>query len=252
MSWVKKTLSSTIGRKLLMSLTGIFLIIFLVVHLIGNLQLFKDDGGYAFNAYAKFMTTNTLIVLSSYVLYFTIIAHVVISAALTVFNRKARGGEGYMVTKSSYNSPWTSRNMGILGTIVLIFIVIHLSNFWYHMKFGETPMVKYEKTINGDINISQSYAVENFSKDLLKQDMVYKDLYRMVAEAFKQEWLVILYVLAMAGLAFHLAHGFQSAFQTLGINHKKYTPFIEKLGLAFSVIVPALFASMPIIFYFKG
>jgi succinate dehydrogenase / fumarate reductase, cytochrome b subunit len=224
MSWVSKTLSSTLGKKLIMALTGLFLILFLIGHVSGNTLLFKNDGGEAFNIYAKFMTTNPAVKLLSYITYISVLAHVVYSIILTKSNKSARP-IGYAISKSETNSAWSSRNMGVLGTIILIFIVIHLQGFWYKMHWGNLPMVEY----NGE---------------------QYKDLFAIVQFAFQQEWLVALYVLSMVFLGFHLSHGFSSAFQTLGLNHVKYSPAIKKIGLAFSIIVPALFASMPLYIYF--
>lgn len=226
MSWVTKTFSSTLGRKLLMALTGLFLIIFLIGHVSGNMLLFKGDGGQAFNEYADFMTTNQLVKVLSYLTYISIIAHVVYAIILSVVNKKARP-VGYAEVKASSNSSWNSRNMGVLGTIILIFIVVHLQNFWAQMHWGSIPMVTYE---SGE----------------------YRDLYAVVNLAFSNIGLVILYVVAMAFLGFHLNHGFASAFQTLGLNHKKYTPAIKFIGSAFSILVPALFASMPIYIYFSS
>ncbi|GGZ14157.1 succinate dehydrogenase [Echinicola pacifica] len=226
MSWVTKTFSSTLGRKLLMALTGLFLIIFLIGHVSGNMLLFKGDGGQAFNEYADFMTTNQLVKALSYLTYISIIAHVVYAIILSVVNKKARP-VGYAEVKASSNSSWNSRNMGVLGTIILIFIVVHLQNFWAQMHWGSIPMVTYE---SGE----------------------YRDLYAVVNLAFSNIGLVILYVVAMAFLGFHLNHGFASAFQTLGLNHKKYTPAIKFIGSAFSILVPALFASMPIYIYFSS
>ncbi|RZS98416.1 succinate dehydrogenase cytochrome b subunit [Cecembia calidifontis] len=226
MSWVTKTLSSTLGRKLLMALTGLFLILFLIGHVSGNTLLFKNDGGEAFNIYAKFMTTNPAVKLLSYLTYISVIVHVVYSIILTRVNKSARPIP-YASSQASTNSPWTSRNMGVLGTIILIFLVVHLQGFWYKMHWGDLPMVEY----NGE---------------------QYKDLYSIVTFAFQQEWLVALYVISMIFLGFHLSHGFSSAFQTLGLNHVKYTPAIKKVGLAFSIIVPALFASMPLYIYFMN
>lgn len=221
MSWLTNTLTSTLGRKLIMSLTGLFLILFLVVHLAGNLQLLKDDGGMAFNIYAKFMTSNPLIKTVSYLLYATFILHILLSLFLTIYNRKARGTQGYAVTKSSENVTWSSRNMGFLGTIIFVFLVIHLRNFWYEMHWGGIPTATYEgETV--------------------------KDLYTVVNASFQEPFYVILYVVAMIGLAFHLYHGFQSAFQTLGLNHRKYTPAIKFIGVVFSLVVPALFALIPL------
>lgn len=223
MSWVTKTLSSTIGRKLIMALTGLFLILFLIGHVSGNLLLFKGDGGEAFNIYAHFMTTNPAVKLLSYLTYTSIILHVIWSIWLTKTNKAARPiGYGQSTPPST---KFSSRNMGILGTIVLIFIVVHMKSFWYEMHWGDIPYVTYE--------------VGEF-----------KDLYTVVLFAFQNELMVIGYVVAMAFLAFHLSHGFSSAFQTLGLNHQKYSPAILFLGKLFSIIVPILFASMPVYIYF--
>lgn len=219
MNWFTKLLSSTLGRKLMMALTGLFLILFLVVHLIGNLQLLKEDEGEAFNVYAHFMTSNPLIKVVSYVNYAAIVIHVLWAILLTRLNSRARGSQGYAVTKNS--SPWTSRNMGILGTLIFIFLVIHLKGFWYEMHWGGIAKTTYE------------------GKD-------YKDLYAVVDKAYSQGWYVGIYVLSMLVLAFHLWHGFASAFQTLGLNHLKYNPVIKFVGRAFAIIVPALFALIPI------
>jgi len=224
MSWVTKTLSSTLGRKLIMALTGLFLILFLTGHVSGNLLLFKGDGGEAFNIYAKFMTTNPAVKILSYLTYISVIGHVIYSIWLTRQNKKARP-IGYGMSKQSGSSSLASRNMGILGTIILIFLVVHMQSFWYQMHWGDVPMVSYE----GE---------------------QYKDLFSIVSFAFQNELMVIGYVVAMAFLAFHLSHGFASAFQTLGLNHKKYSPAIETLGKLYSVVVPLLFASMPIYIYF--
>lgn len=226
MSWFTQALSSTIGKKVVMSLTGLFLITFLIVHVSGNMLLFKDDGGEAFNLYAEFMTTNPLIQTASYILYTGIILHVVYSLILSIKNKTARP-VGYKLANPNQNSSWKSRNMGILGTIVLIFLIIHLRSFWYEMHYGDMPTQEYG-------------------------GVIVEDLYSVVKASFAQWWYALIYVLAMAGLGFHLAHGFWSAFQTLGLNHKKYTPMIKKLGLAFAIIVPLMFASMPVYFFLQS
>jgi succinate dehydrogenase / fumarate reductase cytochrome b subunit len=219
MNWFTRLLTSTLGRKLMMALTGLFLILFLIIHLIGNLQLLKTDRGEAFNVYAKFMTSNPLIVVVSYVNYAAIIIHIIWALILTRINSTARGPKGYAVAKNS--SPWTSRNMGILGTFILIFLVIHLKGFWYEMHWGGIATATYE------------------GKE-------YKDLYAVVDAAYAQGWYVAIYVFSMLILAFHLWHGFASAFQTLGINHLKYNPAIRFVGRAFAIVVPGLFALIPI------
>jgi len=226
MTWVTKTLNSTLGRKLIMALTGLFLILFLTGHVSGNLLLFKGDGGQAFNMYAKFMTTNPAVKLLSYLTYISVIGHIIYSISLSLYNKSARP-VAYSTSKGSTNSAWSSRNMGVLGTIILIFLVVHLQGFWAKMHWGEMPTVAYD----GE---------------------VYKDLFLIVNEAFKQGWLVALYVLSMIFLGFHLSHGFASAFQTLGLNHKKYSPAIKAIGAAYSILVPALFASMPLYIHFSS
>src|SRR6185436_9439287 len=123
MKWFLELFSSTLGKKLVMSLTGLFLISFLIIHLIGNLQLLKSDGGQAFNVYAYFMTHNPVIKTISYSLYASILIHTAWALILTMQNRKARGGEGYAIKGKS--SAWSSRNMGILGSIIFIFIFLH-------------------------------------------------------------------------------------------------------------------------------
>ena len=125
MKWFLDMFSSTLGRKLVMALTGLFLITFLLVHLIGNLQLLKNDDGHAFNVYAEFMSTNPLIQTISKGNFALILVHVIWSLLLSIKNRKARGPAGYKVA-SSVSSIWSSRNMGILGTIILVFLVVHL------------------------------------------------------------------------------------------------------------------------------
>lgn len=223
MSWLSDTLTSTIGRKLVMALTGLFLVVFLVVHLTGNFQLLSDDGGLAFNEYAKFMTSNPFIKVTSYGLYFFILLHIVMSIAISRKNRAARP-VGYDKVKGSANSSFASRNMGVLGFIILVFLVIHLKSFWYEMHWGVVPM-----DANGN-----------------------KDLFLVVSAAFAQWWYVAIYVVCMVGLGFHLSHGFWSAFQSLGINHKKYTPFIKKFGVVYAVVISGAFASIPLIMFFNS
>ncbi len=226
MSWFTQALSSTIGRKVVMSLTGLFLITFLVVHVSGNMLMFKSDDGEAFNLYAQFMTTNPLIKTASYLLYTGILVHVFYALYLSTYNKNARP-VGYAIAHAEQNSSWKSRNMGILGTIVLIFLIIHLRSFWYEMKFGDVPLVSY-----AGIEV--------------------RDLYSVMEAAFSQWWYVLIYVLAMVGLGYHLAHGFWSAFQTLGLQHKKYSPLIKNAGYLFAIVVPLLFAAMPVYIYIKS
>ena len=228
MNWFSNFLTSSIGRKLLMSLTGIFLILFLLVHLAGNLQLLADDGGESFNLYAYFMTHNPLIKTISYGLYFFILLHTFQGILLWTKNRAARGSQGYAVkvTRTVKTSAAASKNMAWLGMIIFIFIVLHMYQFWLQMKMDVLPYQTYD-----------GEAV--------------KDLYYIVALTYENPVFVLLYVVSMAVIAFHLWHGFQSAFQTLGINHKKYTPLIRAVGKIYAILVPLGFALIPILMFLK-
>lgn len=224
MNWFTKTFSSTIGRKIIMSVTGLFLCSFLVIHLIGNLQLFNNDGGAAFNIYSRFMGTNPIIRTMELVLLAGFLFHIYDAIMLTRRNKAARP-IGYVNNHPEENSTWSSRNMGLLGTVILVFLIIHLWNFFVPARFGGLEGVVIE-------------------------DVEYDNLYLKVVQSFQIWWYVALYVIAMIALAYHLIHGFQSAFQTLGLDHKKYTPFIQKFGYAFSVIVCLGFAIIPLYFFF--
>lgn len=286
MSWLSKTLNSTIGRKLVMSLTGLFLISFLFVHLIGNFQLFYADGGLAFNKYSKFMSTAGIIRVLEIGLVLGFLAHIFTGWRLTSINKTARP-QGYAYElKPTKDVSWFSRNMGLSGSIVLIFLVAHLQNFYWRYHYNEMPFAIYAPASQYDGIKMQMSMDPNFSKSLyktasdtsaviktaehtvisMKEDKateiaqnnpsgieIHKDMYKLVKTVFVEEWwFAVLYVVAMFLLGFHLNHGFQSAFRTLGLEHKKYTPLITSIGLWISVLVPAAFASMPIYFMLKG
>ncbi len=228
MSWFSHFLKSSIGQKLIMSLTGLFLILFLVVHLIGNFQLLADDGGEAFNLYTKFMTSNPLIKIISYGLYFFILLHTVMGIMLKGNSRASRGPVGYAVkkTRAVGTSGFLSSRMAWFGMIILVFLILHMYQFWLQMKMGATPMVTYPG-----------------------HEGEYKDLYSMVIETFKDSTFVVIYVLSMIVIGLHLWHGFQSAFQSMGLNHRKYTPLIKGIGKAYSILIPAGFAIIPVLVY---
>ena len=226
MSWITKTFTSSIGRKIVMSLTGLFLCTFLVVHLVGNLQLFKHDQGAAFNVYSHFMGTNPVIRTIEWGLVLGFGFHIYEAWALYSRNKAARG-HGYAQWKAQQNSEWTSRNMSLLGTIILIFLIVHLYNFFWRARFGGLPKIGGDNAEVRDLD----------------------NLYLAVVDSFHVWWYVLLYVLAQVSLGYHLWHGFRSGFQTLGLNHRKYTPAIKYFGYAFAVLVSAGFAAMPLYFF---
>lgn len=255
MSRNRHVLSSSLGKKLIMSLTGLFLCIFLVVHLVGNLQLFYADSGKAYNEYSYTMTTFAPIKIVSYLLYLSIVLHAVYALVLAIRNRKARP-VGYASYDGKANSTWNSRNMGILGTIILVFLATHMSNFWWKYHNDQVPYVEYRTDLSTmetevtTLSASQfaGYVqyVEN-GVEVLKA----KDLYKQVDFAFQSWYIVLFYVLSMMALSFHLIHGFRSAFQTLGFDHKRYVSTLRFLGIwVFGVAIPAGFAAMPLYFFF--
>lgn len=259
MSSFQKTFSSTLGKKLIMSLTGLFLSIFLVVHLLGNLQLFKHDEGMAFNDYSYFMTHFPPIKIVSYLLYLSIVLHAVYALVITLRNKRARK-VGYAISPGSVNASWSSRNMGILGTVLLIFIVTHMANFWAQYHWGGLPTVQYEQSLSNPADVKITH-IPYAGQEIAHQDyidkttnsrvLIAKDLYAVVMVLFGNVGFVALYVIAMIAMGFHLYHGFQSAFQTLGWDHNRYLPFIKFLGVwVFSIIIPAMFALMPLFIYF--
>ncbi len=225
MTWLTNFLNSSIGQKYVMALTGIFLMLFLIVHLIGNLQLLQNDGGEAFNTYAFFMTHNPLIKVISYGNYFFILYHAYRGLMLWRQNSAARGATKYAV-KYARPAETSARNMAWFGIIILVFIVLHMWQFWFQMHFGALPAV-----------------------DVAAYDHPVNNLYIPVADAFSNTFYVLFYVVCMVVIAFHLWHGFWSSFQTLGLNHRKYTPIIKGVGYLYSIGVPLGFAVIPIVFY---
>lgn len=239
MNWILKFLTSSIGKKIIMSLTGLFLCLFLVIHMVGNLQLLapfiSDDNGQIFNEYAMMMTSNPLIKVVSYVTYGFILLHAFQGILIAVTNRAAAGktpqGKRYHGKEVSPTpARQAARNMALLGTIILAFIGLHMAQFWGVMHFSNWE---------GEI-LPGVQALDEAGN---------KNLYGLVNAAFQEAWVVIVYVISVAVLAMHLMHGFQSAFQTLGLNHKRYTPVIKGLGMGYSIVIPLGFACMPIIMF---
>jgi len=228
MGWFTRFITSSIGQKFVMALTGLFLTLFLAVHLAGNLQLLKQDGGEAFNTYAHFMTTNPLIKTVSYLLYASILLHTIQGLVLWRYNRAARGQQRYAVAFSRPEER-TSRNMAWLGIIIFVFILIHLYQFWFQMHWGELATLTYP-----------TYPHE------------VKDLYSLVKATYMDATFVVFYVVCMAVVGLHLWHGFWSAFQTLGLGHRKYVPTVRFIGMVYATLIPFLFAIIPVIMYFRG
>ncbi|WP_341900401.1 succinate dehydrogenase cytochrome b subunit [Fluviicola taffensis] len=295
--------TSSLAKKYWMALTGLFLITFLIGHLLGNLQLITktgEEGRRAFNEYAYFMGHNIFIKILAYVTYFSILAHACLGLYLAFKNKQARP-KNYAYNKPNTNSSPASRNMAILGTLILVFICTHMANFWYKQKVAETVPLHYVEVKKVQQMqdpqtmqpVSQEYTeiqalttmgvyfpvgyinpMTNEKEIQVKPEGTefkdpqsglvaaegYRDLHTVVMNFFGQSeqgqptneyalWAVILYVISMFVLMFHLWHGFASSFQSLGLNHKKYNGIISFVGKAFAIVVPLLFAIIPVVIY---
>ena len=204
---------SSIGKKVVMSLSGLFLCTFLVVHLSGNFLLFKNDGGVAFDVYSEFMSTNFFIRTIEIVLFAGFIAHIASGIVVWWANRRARP-KRYRKYDLSENTGFASRHTMLTGSIVFVFLVVHLKTFWYGSRFAD----------------------------------VKPSMYQLVTSAFSSPTYVLFYLVAMILLGYHLQHGFQSAFQTLGLRSSKYIRLLDAVAVIFWLIVPLGFASMPVYF----
>lgn len=225
MTW-KQVFTSPVGKKVIMSLTGIFLIVFLIVHAGLNACIWANDGGIMFNKAAHFMGSTVVIRIIEIGLFVFILLHAIQGLLLEAQNRSKRG-TGYAIDYGNKGSRWYSRSMGLLGTIVLLFLIIHWIHFWIPSRFtGGVEEIRYE----GDTK-----PIHN--------------LYALMVVTFKELWVVIAYVVGCISLAYHLAHGFLSAFRTLGVHNNRYVAILKFLGYAFSIIVPLAFAMMPVSMY---
>jgi len=231
MTW-KHFFTSSIGKKLIMGLTGLFLISFLIVHCFINSMIFFNDGGQTFNHWGHFMGSNLIVRTMEIGLFIGLIIHIIQGLVLWAQNRSARPIR-YAKYDQSGSSTWYSRSMGLLGTLLLMFLVLHLYHFWLPSRFGGMA----------DVHVLKITSLTEYHNEEVH------NLYKEMLMVFQNLWIVILYVLGVISLCWHLIHGFQSAFQTFGINHKKYTPLIKFVGVAFSVIICLLFALMPISIY---
>lgn len=209
-----------------MGLSGIFLILFLIVHAGLNACIWAMDGGVMFNRAAHFMGDNVVPRVLEIGLFVFILLHIIQGLMLEASNRSKRGTP-YAVSYGNRGSKWYSRSMGLLGTIILLFLVVHMVHFWIPSRFTGVA----ETTLPNGVEVH--------------------DLFSLMMATFQENiGVVILYVIGCISLAYHLAHGFQSAFRTMGVHNKRYVAMLKAIGYGFSVIVPLAFAMMPISMYF--
>ena len=216
---MSKSSLSSLTKKYIMGITGLFLIIFLIVHCGINCLIFVGDHGVTFSHVAHFMGSNILMRTMEIGLVIGFLVHI-IDGLMLHFQNKAARPQSYAMSNPSKNSTWYSRSMALLGTLILMFLILHASHFWIP-------------------NRSTQFAT---GKEI--------DLFLEMKTIFQNKWVVLIYVLSCFSLFWHLFHGFRSAFQSLGIYHLRYNKIIESLGTAYAIIISILFASMPIAMHF--
>ena len=215
-------INSSIGRKVIMSVTGIALVLFLTFHMSMNVvALFS---GSAYNLICEFLGANWYAVVATVGLGALTVIHIVYAFILTAQNRRARGAECYAVTDWSPKVEWASRNMLVLGLIIVLGLLLHIFNFWYNMMFAELL-----------------HLPTRFSPS---------DGFAYIQETFSNPVYVVLYVVWLAALWFHLSHGFWSAMQTLGINGKVWFDRWKTIGLVYTTLLMLGFLVVVLAFAF--
>ena len=214
-------------RKILIAATGLFLCLFLIVHLSANcILLFPEDiAQEMYNSYSTALRENIFVKIIAYVLYASIIIHVLVALVITLKNRRAQP-QAYLVNKTEMNSSWASQNMGLIGVLILVFIVIHLAQFWARIKFG----------------LGEEVSLDNLGN---------KDVYQVTKQLFQNIYIVIFYALLMVPLGLHLHHGVMSAFKSLGFYHSKGLVILKRISLIYALVISVLFGIIPFIVYLK-
>jgi len=230
MNW-SQLFTSTIGKKIVMAITGLSLILFLIVHVTVNACIWAvvfvpGDNGEVFNKAAHWLGQTLVPRVLEIGLFVFIIIHIIQGYVLEVQNRTKRK-IGYNVKMGSEGSRWYRKSMGLLGTLIFLFLIVHIADFWIPSRFGGLTEVTYPDT----------------------PGKTYHELYGKMVIVFQNLWIVILYIAGCISLAWHLIHGFQSSFRTLGVYNKKYLLLLNSFGWGFSIIVCLAFAMMPVSMY---
>lgn len=226
MNW-SAIFTSSVGKKIVIASTGFFLISFLIIHAGLNACIFADlfdnsDNGDMFNRAAHFMGSSWVIRALEFVLFAGFIVHIIQGYALEIKNRKTRS-IGYKVRLGNRGSKWYSRSMALLGTLLLLFLIMHISQFWFPSRFGGLEDVPGKN---------------------------YHNLFKRMVVVFQNPFIVVLYVLACISLAYHLLQGFMSAFRTFGLHNSRYIALIKGLGAFFAIFISIVFALMPVSVFF--
>jgi succinate dehydrogenase cytochrome b subunit len=230
MKW-SEFFTSSVGKKFVMAVTGLSLILFLIVHVTVNACMWAvvfvpEDNGEVFNKAAHWLGSTLVPRVLEIGLFLFIIIHIIQGYVLEIQNRQKRG-VNYHVKMGSEGSKWYRKSMGLLGTLIFLFLVVHIYDFWIPSRFGGLDPITYSDNPNKE----------------------YHNLYGKMIIVFQNPYIVALYIVGCISLAYHLVHGFQSSFRTMGVNNKKYMTMINATGIAFSIIVSLAFAMMPVSVY---
>ena len=221
--------NSSLGRKVVMSVTGLFLILFVTFHVLMNTVALISPDGY--NLICEFLGANWYALLGTAILAAGFIVHIIYAFWLTLQNRKARGNDRYAVTSRPKSVEWASQNMLVLGIVVVAFLVVHFAQFWAKMQFVEVAHQLGAST----------------SEDLLFA----ADGMHHIENAFSQMWTLPVYVIGLVALWLHMTHGFWSSLQSLGASNGKWIPRLRTLGNWWATIVIALFIIQAVVFTCK-
>ena len=217
MSWLSK---SSIGRKFVQSVSGLFLVLFLLFHMSMNIALVFSYDAYDFIA-NEMLGANWWAIIGTALIVLAFAVHIWYAIVLTLQNKKARGSDMYASANKTQTS-WSSKNMFVLGLVIFLFLVLHFIQFWYQMQF----------------------------KEFLGMEGAREDAAHLVEEVFKNPIYVIIYLIAFAALWFHLTHGFWSALQTLGTNNKKWYGRLKCIGIIYATILALGFSIVAVYFFF--
>lgn len=227
---LSKVVWSSVGKKFFMAITGLAMIIFLIEHLSGNLLLFNPNPE-PFNKYSDFLISfGSILIVAELILVVFLLYHIIVGVSIAIGKMKARP-EAYTKTASAGGSSkktLSSTTMIYTGILIFVFLIIHLKTF----KYGP--------------GIAEGYVIHGANGKEMR------DLYRLAMEVFHKPGYVIWYVFSMVFLGFHLRHGFWSAFQSMGVNHPKYTPIIYTIGILVAIVLAVGFVAIPIWIYFTG
>src|ERR1043166_7489384 len=213
MKW-SEFFTSSVGKKIVMAITGLSLILFLVVHVTVNACIWAvvfvpGDHGEVYNKAAHWLGATLIPRILEIGLFLFFIIHIIQGYVLEIKNRQKRG-IGYAVKMGSRGSAWYRKSMGLLGTIIFLFLIVHIADFWIPSRFGGLGEVRYPDT----------------------PGRVYHELYGKMVTVFQNQWIVVLYVIGCISLCWHLIHGFQSSFRTLGVSNKNFLAILNGTGWA--------------------